>query len=189
MATSPGRRAWSIVVVAVTASTLLHAVPAAAKRYLTNEEALAILFPGQAMSPVALAPTKAQREEIQRRAKVPAGGGWRPLAWRAPDGGYAFVDRVLGKHEFITFALAVDAKGAVRGVEILEYKETYGYEVKNERWRAQFRGKTARDPVRLEKDVMNIGGATLSCRHVTDGVRRLLALREVVLAGPGVRAP
>ncbi|HEY4639240.1 MAG TPA: FMN-binding protein [Candidatus Udaeobacter sp.] len=27
----------------------------------------------------------------------------------------------------------------------------------------------------------NISGATLSCRHITDGVKRLLALHEIVL--------
>jgi len=30
--------------------------------------------------------------------------------------------------------------------------------------------------VRLDADIHNISGATLSCRHVTDGVRRLLSL-------------
>lgn len=180
------RAPLAVVVPLVAMAVALAPAPAAAKRYLTTEEALAVLFPGQAMTPVALSTTKEQRREIERRARVSAGGGWKPEAWRAPDGGWAMVDRVLGKHEYITFAVAVDAKGAVRGVEILEYRETYGYEVRNERWRAQFTGKTGREPVRLDKDVMNIGGATLSCRHVTDGVRRLIALRDVVLA-PGAR--
>jgi hypothetical protein len=30
--------------------------------------------------------------------------------------------------------------------------------------------------LRLEEDIQNISGATLSCRHITEGVRRLLAL-------------
>jgi hypothetical protein len=169
------------VAVLVTAALCASAPPGHARVYLSEDEVRQVLFPGKKLAPLPLAPTKAQRDEIERRAKMPAGGGWRPKAWRASDGALLFVDKVLGKHEFITFAVGIDSAGAVRGIEILEYKETYGYEVRNERWRAQFHGKTARDPIRLEKDVMNIGGATLSCRHITDGVRRLLVLRDVVL--------
>ena len=179
---------WSVAAGTIVACAALSAPPAEAKRYLGVEEAQRLLFPGQALTPVPFAATKDQLKEVERRARVRT-GGWKPEAWRAANGSYLFVDRVLGKHEFITFAVAVDPKGAARAVEILEYKETYGYEVRGERWRGQFTGKTAASPVKLEKDIMNIGGATLSCRHVTDGVRRLLVYRDVVLATPAVRKP
>jgi Na+-transporting NADH:ubiquinone oxidoreductase subunit NqrC len=71
----------------------------------------------------------------------------------------------------------------VRGIEILEYRESYGHEIRNDAWRRQFAGKSAADPLRLEQDIRNISGATLSCRHVTDGVRRLLALHDIALKG------
>ena len=45
-------------------------------------------------------------------------------------------------------------------------------------WRRQFAGKTARDPLKLDQDIRNISGATLSCRHVTDGIKRLLGFYE-----------
>jgi Na+-translocating ferredoxin:NAD+ oxidoreductase RnfG subunit len=45
----------------------------------------------------------------------------------------------------------------------------------------QFAGKTAADPLRLDGDIKNISGATLSCRHITDAVKRLLATYEVAL--------
>lgn len=61
-------------------------------------------------------------------------------------------------------------------MDILEYRETHGYEVRNARWRAQFAGKDAHSELQLGRDVRNIRGATLSCRHVTSGVRRLLAI-------------
>ena len=38
------------------------------------------------------------------------------------------------------------------------------------------------DPVRLDTDIRNVSGATLSCRHVTDGIRRLLLLHERALS-------
>jgi hypothetical protein len=49
-------------------------------------------------------------------------------------------------------------------------------------WRNQFAGKTAADAVALDRDIRNISGATLSCRHLTEGVHRLLQLYAHVLA-------
>jgi len=49
-------------------------------------------------------------------------------------------------------------------------------------WRAQFVGKRGGSPLRLGNDIRNISGATLSSKHITDGVKRLLATHAVVLA-------
>jgi Na+-transporting NADH:ubiquinone oxidoreductase subunit NqrC len=70
----------------------------------------------------------------------------------------------------------------VRGIEILEYRETYGGEIRNPNWRRQFVGKRPGSQLQLDKDIKNISGATLSSRHVTDGVRRLLATYQLLLA-------
>jgi Na+-translocating ferredoxin:NAD+ oxidoreductase RnfG subunit len=108
------------------------------------------------------------------------GSGWSPQVFQArKDGsalGWLLVDQVIGKAEAITYALALDAHGAVLGLDVLEYRETHGGEIRLAAWRRQFVGKTTQDPVRLDSDIHNISGATLSCRHVTEGVRRLLAL-------------
>jgi hypothetical protein len=37
-------------------------------------------------------------------------------------------------------------------------------------------GKTAEAPLRVGEDIANISGATLSCTHVTEGVRRIAAV-------------
>ncbi len=91
---------------------------------------------------------------------------------------------MVGKHEFITYAMALDASGAVKGVEILDYRESYGGQVRDAAWRSQFTGKRHGAALKLGGDVRNISGATLSSKHVTDGVRRVLATYAVVLA-PG----
>ena len=108
------------------------------------------------------------------------GAGWSPQVFAAKKDdateGWLIVDQVIGKAEAITYALALDANGAVTRLEVLEYRETHGGEIRLAPWRKQFVGKTAADPVRLDADIHNISGATLSCRHVADGVRRLLSL-------------
>jgi Na+-transporting NADH:ubiquinone oxidoreductase subunit NqrC len=70
----------------------------------------------------------------------------------------------------------------VKGIEILEYRESYGDQVRGAAWRAQFVGKKAGAPLRLGGEIKNISGATLSSKHVTDGVRRILATYAVALA-------
>ena len=44
------------------------------------------------------------------------------------------------------------------------------------RWRRQFVGKDGTAPLRVGEDIANISGATLTCSHVTEGVRRIVAV-------------
>ncbi|MSU40431.1 MAG: FMN-binding protein [Pedosphaera sp.] len=95
--------------------------------------------------------------------------------------GVLALDRVRGKHEQIDYAVAIGLDGHVRQVEILEYRESYGHEVRSTKWRAQFAGKTAADKLRFNDDIYNISGATISCRNVTEGVKRVLASYDLVV--------
>ncbi|MGD9842751.1 MAG: FMN-binding protein, partial [Steroidobacteraceae bacterium] len=61
------------------------------------------------------------------------------------------------------------------------YRETYGYQIRETSWRDQFTGKALQDTFKLDQDITNITGATLSCRNVTNGIKRLLALQQVAL--------
>lgn len=162
-------------------AALVMAMPVQATVYLTVTQAQSVMFPHQKLTP---AFRDLQPAEI---AAIKRASGSAPLskqlqAWQAQDGGWFIVDRVIGKHEFITYAVAITPQGAVRDVEILEYRETYGGEVRNVNWRQQFVGKRFGAPLQLGRDIKNISGATLSSRHVTDGVRRLLATYQLVLA-------
>jgi FMN-binding domain len=121
------------------------------------------------------------RAGVHERRGSAAGDVSRPV----PDGdagdGYFFVDAVIGKHDLITYAVALTGDGKVRQTEILEYREAYGGEVRNAHWRAQFLGRQHGDPVRIGRDIQNISGATLSCEHLTDGIRRLLATYAIAI--------
>jgi Na+-translocating ferredoxin:NAD+ oxidoreductase RnfG subunit len=165
-------------------------VPAAAHatQYLTVEQAQHALFPAAERFAASTVTLSAEaRERIAAESEVPSRRDEQPL-WRAMRGdallGFFIVDEVIGKHELITYAVGLDPQGVVRGIEILDYRETRGGEVRDPRWRAQFEGKHAGDPLRLGQDIQNLSGATLSCRHITDGVRRLVALYGVALRGP-----
>ncbi len=97
--------------------------------------------------------------------------------------GWVVVDNVVGKFELITYAVGVGVDGAIRQVEILSYRESHGAEIRLPAWRAQFVGKTAQSGLMPGKDIANISGATLSCTHVSDGVRRVLAVLALARSG------
>ena len=148
--------------------------------YLSAEQAQQAIFPGASMTPVPVKLTPEQKKAIAEASGVRQRGD-SVKAWRAGGGGWLFVDEVLGKHEFITIAVGITAGGAVKGIEIMEYRETYGDQVRGAKWRAQFTGKTRVATLKLDEDIKNISGATLSSRHVAEGVKRLLALHDIVL--------
>ena len=158
--------------------------PASATVYFTIQAAQQAMFPGAAFTAHRLDFTPDQRKAIGRASGV---GRFdkEQRVWEVRSGnqraGWFIVDRVIGKHEMITYAVALTPDGAVKRVEILEYRETYGGEIRNPAWRQQFVGKRFGSVVQLGKDIKNISGATLSSRHVTDGVRRLLATYQLLL--------
>ena len=100
-------------------------------------------------------------------------------AWKAQAGsqvlGVFVVDHVIGKHLYIDYSVALDTSGRVQRVEILQYRESYGGEVKENSWLSQFVGKTSGSALKVDRDIRNISGATLSSHHVTEGVKRVLA--------------
>jgi hypothetical protein len=121
-------------------------------------------------------------EEAQKEAfpsathfsEVQAGRVWKAEAGGKAIGYFVF-DRVVGKHLFIDYAVALTPAGAVQKIEILEYRESYGGEIRSPSWLAQFVGKTSGSPLKINGDIRNIAGATLSSTHVTEGVKRILA--------------
>jgi uncharacterized protein with FMN-binding domain len=94
--------------------------------------------------------------------------------WKTGTGGVFVLDRVIGKHLYIDYAVSIEG-GRVRRVDILAYRESYGGEVRSPSWLSQFVGKTSASPLKVGSDIRNISGATLSSMHITEGVKRILA--------------
>lgn len=132
------------------------ASPAYAVQYLSIEEAQKQAFPS-----------------ATRFTEVQAGRVWKAEAGGKVAGFFVF-DRVIGKHLFIDYAVALTPTGAVHKVEILQYRESYGGEIRSPSWLAQFVGKTSGSALKINGDIRNISGATLSSTHVTEGVKRIL---------------
>jgi len=165
------------------------AIPASAfaTQYLTPDQAQKVMFPeADAFRPQPLALDAAQMQKVEQLAGLPARSAqWRAVAAYKGDAllGYVVLDDVVGKFELISYAVGVNPDASVRSVEILAYRESHGSEIRLPAWRRQFTGKSAKSgDLRIGGGIQNISGATLSCTHVTDGVRRIAAVAQVALA-------
>jgi len=181
------RRDRALLLLLAPPAIVLPGAAAHAVQYLDLAAVQKALFPSATrFEPVAITLSEEQRRAVAQssptRTPIPTDRVFRALR----DGellGHLVVDEVYGKHEFITYAVAIDPGGALIGIEIMDYRETHGGEVREPEWRAQFRGKRAGDAFDLGSDIVNISGATMSCKHISDGVKRVLALHATVLAG------
>ncbi|MGB2958525.1 MAG: hypothetical protein WBG01_17740 [Bacteroidota bacterium] len=98
--------------------------------------------------------------------------------------GYAFFDRQTVRTMPVVYMVVVDPDTTVRAVEILAFHEPEDY-LPTERWLAQYEGTALHDDLWLKRGIQNVVGATLSAQTLTQGVRRVLALFEVAVAGGG----
>lgn len=148
--------------------------------YLTVQQAQQVLAPNVNWLDISLTISKEQAELIEKLSGQEVTNLLLKV-WRSPDGDFFITDNVFGKHEYITYALLISPGSEIKGLEILDYRETYGDQIRQQNWRQQFVGKSANDPLELTKDILNISGATISCNNITRGVKRLLTTFETVL--------
>jgi len=150
--------------------------------YLTPDEAAQLMFPESdhiRSEVITLSPD--QKQLIEER-----------IGWHFPEttfdcfigetkgtvDGWAFIQNTIGKHKPMTYMVGVDPEGEVSNVEILVYRESRGSEVRKARFNYQYEGKTVDDPIRINRDIINISGATMSVRSMSAGVKRALVLAD-----------
>jgi hypothetical protein len=88
--------------------------------------------------------------------------------------GYALVTEERGKYRPITFLVGVTPELRVKDTAVMVYREDRGGEVRSRRFLRQYRGKSLHDPIRTDRDIVNISGATISVRSINAGVRKAL---------------
>jgi len=143
-----------------------------AKTYLTPDQAKRLIWSDLAMVQTNISLTEQQQKSIQRSSGIRV---WSRniRALKSSDNHWLIYDQVIGKHENIDIAVGLTNEGKVKAVEVLVYRESYGHQVLHPKWLGQFVKKSASDRVKVDKNIVNISGATLSCVHLTDGVNRL----------------
>jgi len=99
--------------------------------------------------------------------------------------GLAVIDDEAGQHLPITFGVLIGTDGAIQRIELMVYREAYGSDIKEARFRNQFKGKTASDPVRHGTDIVAVAGATISSKALAVGARRAVVLANELVVKPG----
>lgn len=170
---------WTLVPALALAPTALISQSAFATVYFTEQQAQQAIFGKAKMTKNFVTLSNEQAQEIEKKSRMDVRHKEVKM-WDVEGGGAFIIDEALGKHEFITYAIGINKDGSVKGIEIMNYNETYGYEIREESWRKQFLGKTITSNLKLDDDIKNISGATLSCKHVIEGVRRVLTTYELL---------
>jgi hypothetical protein len=158
------------------------------EEFLTEEEAARLMFPkSERIALESIELNADQKRVIEER-----------IGWHFPESqfnvyigktgavvdGYAIVQNTIGKHKAITYMVGVDPKGQVLNIEVLVYREAKGSEVRTKRFNAQYEGKTVFDPIRINRDIINISGATMSVRSMSAGVKRALVMVDELYLKP-----
>jgi Na+-translocating ferredoxin:NAD+ oxidoreductase RnfG subunit len=94
--------------------------------------------------------------------------------------GYAFIDIHTVRTLPEAFLIVLSPEGEIESLRVLAFYEPEEY-LATERWLAQFHQRVLDSELRLGGEIHGIAGATLSARAVTDGVRRSLAIFELLV--------
>ena len=147
--------------------------------YLSAEQAAKLMFPdADAFEARTVTLDAAQLRQLDAQGVRGRSASWPVRVARRAGAtlGFVVTDDVIGKVELISYAVGIALDGTLKQIEILSYRESHGFEIRLPAWRKQFVGKGSAAALRVGEDIANISGATLSCTHVTDGVRRIVAV-------------
>jgi Na+-translocating ferredoxin:NAD+ oxidoreductase subunit G len=161
------------------------ALPAHATQYWTKEAVLRDFFKGSAVTYRTVTLDDVTANEIAKKL----GAALPKKTWSIyvddAEGhgrtGYAVLDKEIGLHELIDYGVRFGLNGAVERLEITEYREPYGDEVRGNRFRQQFVGKTASDPITAGQDIDIISGASYSSKSLALGVKRDTLILQAAL--------
>ncbi len=184
MATLTRTSANMIIVVLMTAAIMdcAWAQPdGTVHQYLSREEALLEVFPSSVtyvVETITLSDAQIREAEAELYRKIGERTVEVTLCYDAEDRllGYAVISDEQGKYRPITFIVGIEPHFKVNKVAIMVYREDRGGEVRMPRFLYQYRGKSIDDPLRVNRDIVNISGATISARAITDGVKKVLYL-------------
>jgi len=150
------------------------------EEFMTEEEAVKAILPkSQRVHKELIRLTPEKKELIEQR-----------IGWKFPEesfelyigetgdkiDGYAMIHNTIGKYKHMTYMVGVDPNGTCTDVELLVFRDAKGSEVGKKRFNSQYEGRTVSDPIRINKDIINISGATMSVRSMSAGVKRVLVL-------------
>ncbi len=148
--------------------------------YLTEEQALQEVFPHCDEILFNVLPiTKEEKDQLQNKLRRKIYEDFFVVYMGMKSGevtGYAIITEEIGKFHPYTFIVSVDLKGKINKIAILVYRESRGSEIAKKRFLYQFKGKSLKNKIRINRDIINISGATMSVVTMCKGVKKVLAV-------------
>jgi hypothetical protein len=165
---------------------LLAAAPAAGEVFLSQTEALALAFPGaDRLQKKSTLLDNAQARAVEALSGAPLESKLVTLhaGYRGDELlGYALIDIHTVRTLPEAFLVVLSPEGQVTRLHLLAFYEPSEYKP-GARFLAQFDERRLEPELRIGGAIHGIAGASLSAAAVTTGVRRSLALYQVLVAG------
>ena len=179
------------VITTVMLLALLHLVSAGsplAKVYYAKDEALRAAFPqADAIDKQTFVLTDDQKKQVEALARTRLDSKLVTIySGKRGQGlvGYAMIDAHTVRTLPEAIMVVLSPEGRVTSTLVLAFYEPLEY-LPPERWLRQFDGQTLAPDLRVGGRIDGIAGATLTARGVTEAVRKMLALYQVLIAKGG----
>ncbi|MBC8551561.1 MAG: FAD:protein FMN transferase [Candidatus Brocadiales bacterium] len=148
--------------------------------YMTEEQALREVFPHCDEILFSVVPlTKEEKSQLQNKLRRKIYEDFFVVYMGIKSGevtGYAIITEEIGKFHPYTFVVSVDLEGKIDKIAILVYRESRGSDIAKKRFLYQFKGKSLKNRIRINRDIINISGATMSVVTMCKGVKKVLTV-------------
>ena len=156
-------------------------VDVAAQTFLTQDQALTLVFPPECKAEHDPRTLSAQHHDLLRAQSADRDDMEKAhfFICRNQAGEprhFALIDSEIGKHLPMTYIVGITPTGAVSRVELMVFRETYGSQVRQRSFMQQFTDARGADTLQVGETIQHVTGATLSSRGIARGVRRALLL-------------
>ena len=162
------------------------AAPGAQEGVITRGEALAAVYPGATVTRDRVILTREQMGAVAALARVGMQGRIFPrYIARDEDGavvGRAYIDTHTPKTERQSLLISLDTAGRIKRVDVTVFFEPAQYMAPQD-WLRQFDGEVLHDGLAIRRGIRRIAGSSFTGRAISDAVRRVLALDQVLRAG------
>ena len=168
------------------------AAPQAQDGVITRAEALALAYPDARVTRDRIILTSEQMVAVAARARVGMQGRIFPRYIARRDGvvvGRAYIDTHIAKTERQSLLISLEPDGRVKRVDVTVFFEPAQYMAPSE-WLRQFDGQVLHEELAVRRGIRPIAGASFTGRAISNAVRRVLALDQVLEGrASGNRAP
>jgi hypothetical protein len=177
------KKIWAAVLVGLSCS-VFSPTAALCRVFYAKDEALKLAFPDSdrvEMRTFFLRDEELRRAEETARTRIDS-KLFTFYVGRKGNGiiGYAAIDTHIVRTLPETFMVVLTPDGKVRTTIILAFHEPSEY-LTSERWLRQFQGKEVSPDLRVGREIAGIAGSTLSTQAITQGVRKILALFQILI--------